>query len=284
MQEPDPRAGKWQAADHGRRWVTALVALAVLVACVAAGGVAFSALGLLGALGCLREFQKLARAPDGRGEAGELAWVGYAAAVALVLVAHAGAWAALPAVAALHLVCCGALGLRRFPADRLVLAGIARQVLGLVYCALPIALFIALRSMPEGVAWVLLTCAVVFAGDSAAFYVGTLRGRHKLAPAISPGKTVEGAIAGLAASLLTGALGAAGFLSGLSAAGGAVFGLLVGLAGQAGDLFESCWKRAAGVKDSGSLLPGHGGFLDRLDALLFAAPVAFGLRLGLGPP
>lgn len=272
-----------RSADHTRRWVTALAALALLVACVLAGGIAFSLLCLIAALGCLREYQGLTRGVRGAGFLDPWSLAGYGAAAALAAAAHAGHWAAMLVVPALHLVCCGTLCLRRFPADRSVLEEAARQVLGVSYLALPLALFIALRAAPQGMVWVFLTCAVVFAGDSAAYYVGNLFGRRKLAPAISPGKTVEGSLGGLAASLLVGWGGAVLFLPGISSAGGVLLGGLVGLAGQAGDLFESCWKRAAGVKDSGTLLPGHGGILDRLDALLFAAPVAFGLRLWLAP-
>ncbi len=272
-----------RSADHTRRWVTALAALAVLVACVSAGGIAFSILCLIAALGCLGEYQRLVRGAERVRFLDPWALSGYAAAAALAAAAHAGLGAAMLAVPALHLVCCGALCLRGFPSNRSVLEEAARQVLGVTYLALPLGLFVVLRASPQGLIWVLLTCAVVFAGDSTAFYVGNRLGKRKLAPAISPGKTVEGALGGLAASLLVGWAGAAFFLPGISGLGGALFGVLVGLAGQVGDLFESCWKRAAGVKDSGSLLPGHGGILDRLDALLFAAPVAFGLRLWLAP-
>lgn len=122
---------------------------------------------------------------------------------------------------------------------------------------------------------ILLLLAIVMAGDTAAYFVGRALGRHKLAPAISPGKTVEGAVAGL----LGGALGA---LAVVSAAGLAipwthalVVGLLVALAAIAGDLAESLLKRWAGVKDSGRLFPGHGGMLDRLDSLLFGAAVLY---------
>ncbi len=272
-----------RSADHQRRWTTALAALAVLVACVSAGGIAFSILCLIAALGCLAEYQRLVRGPERALFLDPWALSSYAAAVALAAAAHAGHREAMLAVPTLHLVCCGALCLRGFPSDRSVLEEAARQVLGVAYLALPLGLFIALRATPQGMTWVLLTCAIIFAGDSAAFYVGNSFGKRKLAPAISPGKTVEGALGGLVASLLVGWAGAAFFLPGISGLGGALSGALVGLAGQVGDLFESCWKRAAGVKDSGSLLPGHGGILDRLDALLFAAPVAFGLRLWFAP-
>jgi phosphatidate cytidylyltransferase len=121
---------------------------------------------------------------------------------------------------------------------------------------------------------------VVWVGDASAYFVGRAVGRRQLAPAVSPGKTIEGALAGLAGS------GAAGALLGgwaaetlatpqLSAWVGLSLGVVVGTASQVGDLAESVLKREANVKDSGRLLPGHGGVLDRIDSLLFAFPVTW---------
>ena len=99
-------------------------------------------------------------------------------------------------------------------------------------------------------------------------------GRRKLAPTVSPNKTVEGALGGLVGStLIGGAAGAWLILPELGLARGALAGALASTAGQIGDLIESLWKRGAGVKDSGVFLPGHGGFYDRIDSLLFAGPV-----------
>ncbi len=117
--------------------------------------------------------------------------------------------------------------------------------------------------------------------DTAAYAIGKTIGRHKLCPNISPGKTVEGSLAALLAATLLGA-GLFAILR-LSIGQGLVFGAILGIAGQLGDLFESLLKRRAGVKDSGALLPGHGGVLDRFDSLLFNAPAAFFyLRILLG--
>lgn len=146
------------------------------------------------------------------------------------------------------------------------------------------------RTRPPGDtgAWfVLAVLAVIWAGDSAAYFGGRAWGKRKCAPAISPNKTWEGVFCGLAASAALGAVvwGAclhprleAAFLWSF----GAVFGLLVGAAGQMGDLVESAMKRELGIKDFGTLLPGHGGVLDRFDSLLFAAPTAYLLISMLG--
>jgi phosphatidate cytidylyltransferase len=117
--------------------------------------------------------------------------------------------------------------------------------------------------------------AIVMLSDTFAFFVGHAIGRHRLAPTISPGKTVEGALGGLAGGIF-GALGAREFgLPHVPLGHAILLGVLVAALGIAGDLFESLLKRWAGVKDSGGLFPGHGGMLDRMDSLLFAAPVLY---------
>ena len=121
-------------------------------------------------------------------------------------------------------------------------------------------------------AWILLLVLVVWAFDTAAYFAGRRFGRHAFMHHISPSKTVEGVIGGLAAAAVVGAVLTA--LLGRPLIVGVGFGLLVGAAAQAGDLAESMLKRAAGAKESGTLIPGHGGLLDRVDSFLFAAPVA----------
>jgi len=138
-------------------------------------------------------------------------------------------------------------------------------------------------AQPNGARWLLMALAIVWAGDTGAYFVGRALGRHKLAPAISPSKTVEGMIGGMVCALLAGA-GFAWFAGASLAQMPLVLGLalVTFLASVVGDLFESLLKRHVKVKDSGDLLPGHGGVLDRIDALLAALPVfAFG-KLWLG--
>ena len=120
----------------------------------------------------------------------------------------------------------------------------------------------------------LLSCmGIVFLGDTGAYFAGRSFGRHKLYPLISPKKTVEGAIGGLAASVAGGALARWLLLPNLSLPESLLLGGALGAVGQIGDLVESLFKRATDTKDSGQLLPGHGGLLDRLDGVLFAAPL-----------
>ncbi|CAA9560905.1 MAG: Phosphatidate cytidylyltransferase [uncultured Thermomicrobiales bacterium] len=120
-----------------------------------------------------------------------------------------------------------------------------------------------------GLGWLLVAILVTWMTDTGAYLVGKAIGRHKLIPRISPGKTVEGAAGGLAAAMMTSVVCIPAF--GLDVAPGlaALMGLVLGTVGMLGDLAESMLKRHAGVKDSGSLIPGHGGILDRIDGLLF---------------
>lgn len=160
---------------------------------------------------------------------------------------------------------------------------IGASLTGLLYLALPMAHMCWLHGMADGWRWVMLVFLVVWTGDTAAYFGGRLLGKHKLYPAISPNKTIEGAIAGLLGSVAMCFAVRAGFHPLLSVADCLILGLGGGGLGQLGDLVESLFKRSVGVKDSGSLFPGHGGILDRVDALLFATPLVYWYALWVVP-
>jgi phosphatidate cytidylyltransferase len=165
-----------------------------------------------------------------------------------------------------------------------VMADASACIFCMFYIGFTLLTLINLHEQPNGPSLVVFLLCAVWAGDSTALYAGRAWGRHKLAPGISPGKSWEGAIGSVAGSLI-----AAGILLALASYLQSrdlailsypdepwywlVLAVVVNIAAQVGDLAESALKRSAGVKDSGSLLPGHGGMLDRIDALLFAAPV-----------
>ncbi len=130
--------------------------------------------------------------------------------------------------------------------------------------------------------WLFFALSLNWAGDIAALYVGRSFGRHKLAPEVSPGKSWEGAAASTVASVMYGALYFHWLLPAVPLAGALGLTVIANIAGQCGDLCESAMKRGAGVKDSGTLLPGHGGWLDRVDSSLFALPVVYFVVSGLG--
>jgi phosphatidate cytidylyltransferase len=207
-----------------------------------------------------------------------------AAATAMVFVVSY-AWpieAQLPVLSALGFVLFAVSGFRA-PLKR-VLLDTSAGLFGLIYIAYTLSLLPRIWNLDDGKALLVFLMVCVWAGDIAALYIGKNFGRHKLAPKLSPGKTWEGSAASLAGSMLVAAcffwIGDA-----LSARGNTVLhiheplwqllllAVVLNAAAQLGDLLESAIKRGADVKDSGTMLPGHGGILDRIDALLLAAPV-----------
>ncbi len=167
------------------------------------------------------------------------------------------------------------VGLLRPRENRPVWEPVAVTLFGICYVNWLLGYTFWLRDLEAGREWILLLVSVTWLGETAAYLVGSTMGRRKLAPTISPRKTVEGSIAQLVMSVLA-ALGArATFFPELRLADAVVVGLLLGVVGQAGDLLESAIKRSVGTKDTGQLIPGHGGMLDRVDSLLINTPVLF---------
>jgi phosphatidate cytidylyltransferase len=164
------------------------------------------------------------------------------------------------------------LATRRPLTETLPALGISAS--GLLFVALPLSFGIPLHGIARlGPKLLLFVLVLVWAGDTAAYFTGRSIGRWKLAPNLSPNKTWEGAAANLIASLIVGAIFAR--WTGIGLRTMLLGAALANVAGQIGDLVESAYKRSAGAKDSGGLLPGHGGMLDRIDALVFAVPVVW---------
>ena len=152
----------------------------------------------------------------------------------------------------------------------------AVAVLATTYVGMLGGSLIRLRNdFPEGSNLVYFLLLVVWLGDSGAYYVGKTFGKHKLSPRISPKKTVEGLLGGMAASAITAVIIQVTFFHAIPLHHAIIAALILSVAGVIGDLTESMWKRSAAVKDSGTLLPGHGGFLDRFDSILFTAPILY---------
>ena len=154
------------------------------------------------------------------------------------------------------------------------LATVSASMLPSIYIALPIASLVAIR-VHGGPPALFLLMLTVMVSDTAQYYSGRAFGRNLLAPAVSPKKTIEGATGGFVFGALTMVAAGNWWLTGVPAGMRAALGIAIVALGIAGDLFESMLKRSAGVKDSSALIPGHGGILDRIDALLFAAPVYY---------
>ena len=155
------------------------------------------------------------------------------------------------------------------------LAFLLRSGFSVFYISLCSAFIVLLRFLPEGSSWLLLLTAVTAGSDTGAYYAGRAFGKRKLCPSISPGKTVNGAIGGILAAVLAVVLIGFFLLPEVSSIQLALTAALLSVVGIAGDLAESIIKRGTGTKDSGSILGGHGGLLDRIDSLLLAAPLLY---------
>jgi len=252
----------------GKRILTAVVLLPILVGVVLFGkGWPFLLLAGAATVLCAGEYFRLFF-PAARDR-----WSGVAVTGLLFL---SGGLLPFP-MAAAAMLCC--VSLAAFP----FLAGgephpekarrAALAVLGAVYIGGFLSSSPRTIALPAGEHWVLLGFVAVFSGDVFAYFVGNAFGKRRLSPELSPNKTVEGALGGLAAGIVLGAVYGTLFLPGVPLWYVSLVSAAVEVAGQAGDLFESLLKRAAGVKDSGVLLPGHGGMFDRLDAVISAGPV-----------
>jgi len=262
-----------------QRELTAAVLIpAVLAVLVAAPPWAWALLVALAATVALLEFYRLIEAAG---------WIvprpaGVGLFLAFVTAAHLASLLALVVLTGVTLLALPTLVMFASPREAVLLASSASSVFATLYVALGAGAMVGLRA----IGWqpVVFLLAIVWAGDSAAYYVGRRWGKRKLAPVVSPKKTWEGLWGQLGAGLAFGAVAAllltrsASGESGASSAPrtlflGAGLGLVVSVVAVVGDLLESTFKRSCAVKDSGGLLPGHGGLLDRLDSLLYASPV-----------
>jgi phosphatidate cytidylyltransferase len=172
------------------------------------------------------------------------------------------------------LLTCGVFLLHDVPLES-ALPQISGTLFTVLYVGLLLSFLGLIREFPHGWQWLLMALAVTFAADTGAFFAGRFFGQIKLAPLISPGKTVEGVFGGLLLALGVAFFFKAVIFPEMTVVDGLWVGGIAGLVGPVGDLAESLLKRSVGVKDSSNLLPGHGGFLDRVDALLFTAPAVY---------
>jgi phosphatidate cytidylyltransferase len=186
----------------------------------------------------------------------------------------AGTAVALDAVLMSGFIVLALVALAGWRGDRDALGRVAAAVFPALYLGLPVGAMVALRSV-HGSDVLFLLMATIIVSDSAQYYCGRAFGRRLLAPAVSPKKTVEGAVGGFVFGAAFFTTAGAWWLPAVPTGMRVVIGLGIVALGIAGDLFESMLKRSAGVKDSSTLIPGHGGVLDRIDALLFAAPVYY---------
>lgn len=257
------------------RTMSGVVYVVVIIACLYWGvlptAVLMSAMGWL----CCSEFFRICRMAGRRPH--EIA--GLTAAIAYPLVATAWGPGLLIAVT-LPLLLAAATWYVINP--RANIADVAVSVLGPVYTSLPLACIALIRASDPGIggaALALVVIAAIWAEDSLAYLVGSSLGRHKMAPRISPNKSWEGFYGGIAGSLLAWGIAAALHVGGISIGLAMACAVVEAIVAVIGDLFESRIKRGVGVKDSGNILPGHGGLLDRTDSLLFGSVVIYFILL-----
>lgn len=179
----------------------------------------------------------------------------------------------MPLALSLMLVALMTTGVARYQPGVAESGRIGHHFMGLAYCLMPMVFLLQIKQMEKGGELLLYLFLVIWATDIGAYLVGKAMGRHKLIPRISPGKTWEGSAGGTLTAMVTGVLTTMTLALPIELGTALVLSLLLSLVSQVGDLAESLFKREIEIKDSGALIPGHGGMLDRLDSLLFAAPV-----------
>ena len=257
-----------------KRWITAVVLLPFLIALIYKGSpFHFSVFIAASCLVALWEYFKIALPECGKTDPHHL--LAYAVAPAIIGLAHAGMFDIGILLLGANLMISALMAIIRFKDHQGAAKIVAFQMFGLIYVVLFLTAVALIRMGDNGVTWIFLLGATVFSGDTGAYYAGTYFGKNPLAPAVSPKKTIEGALGGLSSTVCAGSLITFFFLPNLSWSVAIPMFLAIGFFAQAGDLFESILKRTSGIKDSGVILPGHGGVLDRIDGVLFAAPVVY---------
>lgn len=253
------------------RVITALVGIPLVLSAAWGGGLWWTGLVVVIMIVGVTEFVRL---HPGLSAEARAAAAGGALVLTSLIVTLSGRAAAVLILAASLWLAVAVLAHLRAPVETgtVVWGRWPTAVLGAVYLGLAGGVLIRwrLEASAAAIVWLLVT---IWLTDIAAYFVGLAVGRHKVAPRISPGKSWEGGIAGIAAATLAAAVGSAAL--GVPVWAGAMLGIAISITSQAGDLFKSTMKRRTGVKDSGTLLPGHGGIIDRFDGLLVASPVAY---------
>ncbi len=263
--------------QHIKRWVTALFLGPLLLWILIKGNIVL--VGILLAVVAflsMREYLRIVFADPQKPVSKTISIISHVISVILIVAACMGSWEVLFLIPPLSLIALSIFVVARFPSDPSVFDTISRQVLGVVYIPMPLSLLVLIRQIPGGTLWIIWLLIVIFANDTGAFYSGKFFGKRFLAPNISPKKTIEGSVGGIIVSMTAGFIFCRiffqdPFLSFLAVPGA----LMLAVAGQIGDLFESAMKRVSHIKDSGRILPGHGGMLDRIDGLLPAIPVLY---------
>lgn len=264
---------------HLKRILSAIVAIPCLYLLILKGGAfGFAVLVAFAGLIALSEYFRIVFNKKQISQIGPIHITGYVSCLAIICFSYRmpGHFEIIAGILVANFLVAGIIALFQFKNEPDITDVVTKQVHGLIYIALMISSLVLLRGDSQtGVAWVFYILALVAACDTGAYYAGTYFGKHKLCPSVSPKKTIEGFMGGMVFVLILGLLAKHWFFQTLAWDTTIVFLVLVSILGPCGDLYESVLKRTGGIKDSGSIIPGHGGILDRIDALLFVAPVAY---------
>ena len=259
-----------------KRWATGLMIVPVLLLVIFFGSpTAFAAVVVLFSLGGMWEYNNMV---FGTGFVSEKIQ-GLFFAVVIPLLALAGRHEYTLAVLAFSVLSVFILIVLSIKEDHFDVLSVTKVIFGIMYIPFLISYFIHLRMTEQGIIWIIFVLILAFIGDIAALYVGKYFGKRKLAPLVSPGKTIEGFVALVVCSTVACLIFARFFMPEIPLFKIVILAFTGSIIGQLGDICESAIKRNYGFKDASSLLPGHGGILDRLDCLLFIAPYVYYCRL-----
>jgi phosphatidate cytidylyltransferase len=261
---------------HMKRWATGVIAVPILIGSIAYGPEGmFTLLIIFATLVGMAEYNLIVFGTGFRWEKAETLVV----ALLILIAAATGDRALLTTILSFAVIVILMLNLLRIDEDGPDMIRVGKVIVGIMYIPLLMSHFILIRQTSAGVLWIFFILVIAFSGDIAAYYVGRKMGKRKLLPKVSPGKTVEGTIGLVVGSIAGALLYRQLFFPELSVLHAVILGLVGSITGQLGDLCESALKRTAGVKDSGVMLPGHGGILDRLDCLMFITPFVYYYRV-----
>jgi len=260
-----------------KRTITTIIALPLVAVIIWLGSPWFTILGVVWGIGGANEFYSIIKRSRG---IKPLTYFGLLWVILAIISPHFGAIPHLNGISPVALLLTTAI---IFPLVMLLwrsdkenaFANWAWTIAGILYVGWLLSYFIALRNVEDGRGWVYLAMLSTFASDIGAYLIGRLLGKHKMAPYISPNKTWEGAVAGVAGSILICTMIAFLFHLPINYWQAILLGALISIVGQLGDLVKSLFKRNMTVKDSGNVLPGHGGFLDRMDSIAFTGVAVY---------
>lgn len=259
-------------STHLKRWITAIVIVPALFAAIICGpAFLFAIIVMVLILGGMIEYNTMVFEKGGSWEKGE----GLVLGLFIPIAAFIGNSNVMFAMATFAVIIVFLLFLFHAREGLIDLSGLTKVVFGLIYIPFMLSYIILMRKFDAGVQWVFFIIILAFSGDVSAYYVGKSIGKKKLMPAVSAGKTVEGTLGLIVGSIIGCIVYTFIFFRELSLFHAIIMAFLGSILGQLGDLCESTIKRFFAVKDSGFLLPGHGGVLDRLDSLIFIIPFVY---------